>query len=69
MKKLLVLVAICLMFSGCDDNYDSRQNFAEKLTSDLRIATYNGHEYVILACPDMGGITHNPDCPCQKEKK
>lgn len=62
-----VLCAVCL--SGCEE-----QKTQEQIDAGIALGitefNYKGHKYLLYKQSygkgGVGGITHNPDCPCHK---
>ena len=78
MKKLTIalLSLLALTLTGCKKaTPEERQQIRERLQKideanfrdDLHTIEYNGHSYIIYEGRYKGGITHDPDCPCQKK--
>ena len=63
-----VLCAVCL--GGCEEQKTQEQIDA-KIASDITEFNYKWHKYLLYErCygkGGIGGITHDPDCPCHKE--
>jgi len=73
MKKILmILVLLITLLSSCEvsADKDSLQQFS---IENFHEVEYKGHSYVMFMynvgnC-SFAGLTHNPDCQCQKERK
>lgn len=67
MKKLLltILALLALTLTGCEEENVSKDDGFDRYDS-IQTAEYNGHSYIIYKGYRKGGITHDPDCPCQK---
>lgn len=63
-----VLCAVCM--SGCDEQKTQEQIDAD-MASHITEFNYKGHKFLLYkqmcAKCGVGGITHDPDCPCHKE--
>ena len=63
-----VLCAVCL--SGCDGDKTQEQIDAY-MESHITEFYYNGHKFLLYkqmyAKGGVGGITHDPDCPCREK--
>lgn len=71
MKKVLAtLVMFLALLSSCD--LSANQEETQELTSAFQEVNYKGHSYIVFmyhqtgAYTGYGGLTHNPDCKCQK---
>lgn len=66
---LALLALLALTLTGCEDNKTPEQK-QERLNdmygSYLETVNYRGHSYIIYSGKSQGGITHDPDCSCQK---
>ncbi|WP_305277851.1 hypothetical protein [uncultured Duncaniella sp.] len=65
-----VLCAVCM--SGCVEESqmgkaDTDQRWLNEIDDKIVTAEYRGHSYIIYKGVEKGGITHDPDCPCQKD--
>ena len=62
-----VLCAVCL--SGCEEQKTQEQIDAD-MASHITEFNYKGHQYIRYISDGVksavGGITHDPDCPCHK---
>lgn len=62
-----VLCAVCL--SGCEEQKTQEQIDAY-MESHITEFNYKGHKFLLYkqryAKGGVGGITHDPDCPCHK---
>ncbi|WP_336536883.1 hypothetical protein [Bacteroides acidifaciens] len=63
-----VLCAVCL--SGCDGDKTQEQIDAY-MESHITEFNYKGHKFLLYkqmyAKGGVGGITHDPDCPCREK--
>lgn len=63
-----VLCAVCL--SGCEEQKTQEQIDAD-MASHITEFNYKGHKFLLYkqryAKGGVGGITHDPDCPCHKD--
>ena len=63
-----VLCAVCL--SGCEEQ-KMQELIDADMASHITEFSYKGHKYLLYKrgyCKGgIGGITHDPDCPCHKE--
>lgn len=73
MKKKLtlsILALLALMLTGCEDN-KTQQQIDAKMATEITTFSYKGHNYLKYYHPagnsTVAGITHDPDCPCQKK--
>lgn len=72
MKKLTlsILALLALTLAGCDGNKTQQQIDAE-IASNITEFNYKGHHYLLYkhnyAKGGIGGITHDPDCPCREK--
>lgn len=79
MKKVLGIFLFIFIFVAmtCAILNDSRSNRIRTLHDDLSVrplgineewsyVEWNGHRYVKWHYLNLGGITHDPDCPCKK---
>ena len=76
----LAFVATIWICQGCTVNveYDKKSESEQPkvqindLSKNCKYGTFDGHEYVIynsvFCSSPIGGITHSPNCPCQKNK-
>ena len=83
MKKLLA-IGMCLMFLGCSESPvdENGRHVAERSgTNEFNMVMYSGrgectfkyimvdgHEYLVMIGFQKSGLTHSPNCPCQKNK-
>lgn len=75
---LTLLTLLALTLTGCKKpTPEERQQIQERLQQiddenrrdDLHTVEYNGHSYIIYQGRYKGGITHDPDCPCQQQPR
>lgn len=72
MKKitLAILALLALTLTGCEDNKTQEQIDAD-IAIDMTEFNYKGHKYLLYkrgyAKGGLGGITHDPDCPCREK--
>lgn len=72
MKKLTlsILALLALTLTGCEYNRTQEQIDAE-IASNITEFNYKGHRYLLYkrnyAKGGIGGITHDPDCPCREK--
>lgn len=72
MKKptLTLLALLALTLTGCEDNRTQQQLDAET-ASNITEFNYKGHRYIkyydYMGQSSIGGITHDPDCPCREK--
>ena len=72
MKKptLTLLALLALTLAGCEDNRTQEQIDAET-ASNITGFNYKGHRYIkyynYMGRSSIGGITHDPDCPCHQK--
>jgi len=71
MKKILaILILLAALLSSCDTSVSQEE--AQEITSTFREVNYKGHSYIMFmynnegSYAGYGGLTHNPDCKCQK---
>ena len=64
-----VLCAVCL--SGCEEQKTQEQIDAY-VASKITEFNYKGHKYLLYKQSygkgGVGGITHDPDCPCHRNQ-
>lgn len=69
MKKKLtlsILALVALTLTGCEkENVSKNDGF--DIHDSIQKAEYSGHRYIIYKGYRKGGITHDPDCLCQKK--
>lgn len=60
--KITLLALLALTLTGCEPKTDN--DFAERITE----FNYKGHRYLYFdnVHNTKSGITHDPNCPCQK---
>ena len=69
-KIIATLIIFLVLLAGCDISAD--QEKAQEVTSTFREVEYKGHSYIVFmyhpagSYAGFGGLTHNPDCKCQK---
>lgn len=72
MKKptLTLLALLALTLAGCEDNRTQEQIDADE-AAHITEFNYKGHKYLLYKCAyakgGIGGITHDPDCPCHEK--
>lgn len=68
MRQLTIAILSLLILTGCEDNKTKEQIDAD-IASHITEFNYKGHRYLLYkrsyAKGGLGGITHDPDCPCQ----
>ena len=70
MKKILLTLLCCVMFTSCDFMKVHLDGWASPVNSndpklDVSIYEYDGHTYLIFGQSSMtNGVVHNPDCVC-----
>lgn len=69
---LLALLALTLM--GCEDSRTPEQKqraIDNEVASEITEVNYKGHKYLLYkhgyGKGGIGGITHDPDCPCREK--
>lgn len=73
MKKpiLTLLALLALTLTGCEDNRtpEQKQQYLDnKYDGYIKTVNYRGHSYILYSeFRTGGGITHDPDCPCQEK--
>ena len=68
MKKLFltILALLALTLTGCEK--ETKEQRDERYSYRIITITYKGHNYIVLSASTWcNGITHDPDCPCQKK--
>lgn len=71
MKKLTtLLLALCAVaLTGCE-NPKTQEQIDDGMASHITEFNYKGHRYLKYDSGSgkwaIGGITHDPDCPCHK---
>ncbi len=72
MKKKLALVflALCAVaLTGCVE--PTQEQINADISAHINEFTYKGHHYILYRSGGVnsriGGITHDPDCPCHKK--
>ena len=68
MKKLFltILALLALALAGCEA--ETKEQRDERYSYHIKTITYKGHNYIVLSVSQCcNGITHDPDCPCQKK--
>ena len=73
MKKIFgIICAIFILYSCTDqrpDEYKRTQRYIENnLEYSIHKINYEGHSYLIYDQPRRGGICHDQNCECLKEK-
>lgn len=65
-NNITLFALLVLTLTGC---VRDKINEAETFSYDdsLITADYHGHRYIIYKGFKRGGITHDPDCPCQEK--
>lgn len=68
---IIALALLALTLTGCVEDSqmgkaDSDQRWLNEVDDKIVTAEYKGHSYIIYKGVEMGGITHDPDCPCYK---
>lgn len=72
MKKLTLtfLALLALTLTGCEDNRTQEQINAD-MAAHVSEFSYKGHQYILYRSDGVnsriGGITHDPDCPCREK--
>lgn len=66
MKKptLTLLALLALTLAGCEK--PTQDEVDNMYSRDLVTVNYRGHSYILYKALKQCGITHDPDCPCQK---
>lgn len=59
---LSILTLLAVTLTGCEGTTHSDTGLGGRIIT----RKYNGHSYIIYRGYRKGGITHDPDCPCQK---
>lgn len=76
MKKLTLtlLALLALTLGGCEDSRtpeQKQQAIDNVVASEITEVNYKGHKYLLYkhgyGKGGIGGLTHNPDCPCHKD--
>lgn len=68
MKKLAITIiaVLALTLAGCEA--ETKEQRDERYSYHIKTITYKGHNYIVLSVSQRcNGITHDPDCPCQKK--
>lgn len=68
MKKLILtlLALFALTLVGCKE--ETKEHYTKMCYPSINTITYKGHDYIILSFATyLNGITHDPDCQCQKK--
>ena len=69
-KIIATLIIFLMLLSSC--KISANQEEAQDITSTFQEVEYKGHSYILFmyhvsgAYAGYGGLTHNPDCKCQK---
>lgn len=69
-KIKTTIIILSVLLSGCTIAAD--QQDAEDMTESFHEVEYKGHSYIVFGNHVGGtyvtysGLTHNPDCKCQK---
>lgn len=73
MKKLFltILALLALTLAGCRKS-STQQEIGADVARHIKIFNYRGYRYLLYQRPFghsglVAGITHDPDCPCQKK--
>lgn len=68
MKKSIttLLALLALTLTGCESK-DIKEGSGFDSWDNITTAEYNGHSYIIYKGYNKGGITHDPNCPCQEK--
>lgn len=77
MKKIFYLLAIVLVFIGCDPTYTtSSENTSIGHVNYIHVKEYgslavfsieyDGHTYLVFDGYDAVAVEHSPDCHCQQ---
>ena len=75
MKKLTtaILALLALTLTGCEDSRtpeQKQQYLGNRYDGYIKTVNYRGHSYILYSeYRTGGGITHDPDCPCHKERR
>lgn len=64
--KITILALLALTLTGCVSK-DIKEGPGFDSWDNITTAEYNGHSYIIYKGYNKGGITHDPDCPCQEK--
>lgn len=70
MKHLIIFTLLALTLTGCEDKERVkalRQQYISEITVEFE---YKGHRYIHFSNygGGIGGITHDPDCPCREKE-
>ena len=75
-KKMIIIVATTLLFSGCDTIEDDKNMDGAWTGHDMtcftlaKIVEVEGHKYIVMDGPHTGvRIFHSASCSCMEEKK
>lgn len=67
---LTLLALLALTLTGCNQGQvDTNQKRLNDFDDAIIKAEYDGHSYIIYKGTNKGGITHDPDCPCQQQPR
>lgn len=68
--KITLFALLALTLTGCEDN-KTQQQIDVEIASEITEFNYKGHRYLKYyhrtGNVTVAGITHDPDCPCQKK--
>ena len=70
MKKKLTIAILALLavtLTGCGKPEQGLESTLGLFHEEITTTEYNGHRYILYKGYERGGITHDPDCPCQKK--
>lgn len=70
MKKYILIIFTLITFYACESKTQSAQ-LPESSSRDYpdSYIKYRGHRYYIWRISNGIGVTHDPDCPCYKNKQ
>lgn len=69
MKKLTIILIAIVCTVSCEQPMTQQQRDAD-MAAHITEFNYKGHKYLLYKLSykngGIGGITHDPDCPCNK---
>lgn len=71
LSVFIIFLSIILFFSslGLTKKIDSEdKNLQNVEQGKMSKVTYKGHTYVVWSLTCSGGLVHDPDCGCKREK-
>lgn len=72
MKRLFCYLIMVVLLSGCKEITNETKpehNSSIHLYAKPQTFNFNGHRYIYFPMSTyQGGVVHDPDCPCNKQK-